>query len=114
MNYHNKKFRAIENTENGESSSSTIFHYQQEGRIIDGYYSGGEIEKGFLLGKVENNGNIDMVYQHINKQGEIRTGKCKSTPYFSENGTLRLKEVWQWTNGDQSNGISEIEEIILQ
>ncbi len=61
MNYHNKKFRAIDNRDNGESSSSTIFPYLQEGRIIHGHYTGGETEKGFLLGKVEENGNIDMV-----------------------------------------------------
>lgn len=113
MNYNNKKFKAVENTENGESSESTIFHYRQEGQVLHAQYSGGEIEKGHILGKVDIAGNINMVYHHINKHGEIRTGKCKSTPYFTENGILRLKEVWQWADGDQSNGISEIEEIKL-
>ncbi|WP_194972630.1 n-acetylglutamate synthase [Aquiflexum lacus] len=113
MNFNNKKFKVVENTENGESSASTIFHYRQEGITLHAEYHGGEIERGHILGKVDDAGQIEMVYQHINKQGEIRTGKCKSTPYFTENGILRLKEVWQWTNGDQSNGISEIEEINL-
>ncbi|PRY83754.1 n-acetylglutamate synthase [Mongoliibacter ruber] len=111
MDYNNKKFKAVENTENGESSASTIFHYHQQGNILHAQYSGGDIEKGYILGKVDAAGHIDMVYQHINRHGEIRTGKCNSIPYYTENGILRLKEAWQWTNGDQSTGISEIEEI---
>lgn len=111
MNYNDKRFRAVENTENGESSGSTIFHYRQEGNVLYAHYSGGIIERGHVLGKVYESGRIEMVYHHINTSGDIRTGKCESTPYFTESGKLRLKEVWQWTNGDQSNGISEIEEI---
>ncbi|TVP54190.1 MAG: n-acetylglutamate synthase [Mongoliibacter sp.] len=111
MNYHGKKFIAVTNTANGESSSSTVFHYQQDGYLLTAEYSGGEIEKGYILGKVDAKGHIDMVYQHVNTQGEIRTGKCHSVPYFTESGNLRLKESWQWTNGDLSHGSSEIEEI---
>jgi hypothetical protein len=76
MNYNNKKFKAVENSKNGESSDSTIFHYRQEGNIIQAEYEGGEIVKGHILGKVDEAGNIDMVYQHINVDGAIRTGKC--------------------------------------
>ncbi|EOZ97123.1 hypothetical protein A33Q_1771 [Indibacter alkaliphilus LW1] len=111
MNYNNKTFKAVENSKNGESSASTTFHYRQDGKIIQAEYEGGEIVKGQILGKVDEAGNIDMVYQHINVDGAIRTGKCRSSPYFAKDGRLRLKEVWQWTNGDLSTGMSEIEEI---
>lgn len=112
MNYHGKRFKAVENTPNGESSDSTVFHYCQEEDIIYASYFGGEIQRGHLLGKEDSIGRIQMVYHHINTKGEIRTGKCDSEPYFTEDGKLRLKEVWKWTNGDQSSGISEIEEIL--
>jgi hypothetical protein len=52
-----------------------------------------------------------MVYQHINADGAIRPGKCRSSPYITKGGRLLLKEVWELTNGDLSNRMSEIEEI---
>lgn len=111
MNYHNKSFRAIENTENGETSSETIFHYIQEGNILTSNYSGGKIVKGHLIGKVDENGVIDMRYHQINTAGELMTGICTSTPEVLPNGKIRLHETWQWTSGDHSKGTSIIEEI---
>lgn len=111
INYNDKKFRAISNTENGETSSDTIFHYQQNNNILSSKYSGGEIQLGHLIGIVHNNGTIDMNYHHINFQNEIKSGVCHSTPEILLNGKIRLHEVWQWTSGDQTKGVSILEEI---
>lgn len=50
MSYHDKKFRPISNTEKGETSSETLFHYKQLGTIITSEYSGGKIKQGHLIG----------------------------------------------------------------
>lgn len=60
MNYNGKKFRCIENSENGETSGDTIFHYKQEGRILTSEYKGGKIKKGHLIGLVDDEGRIEM------------------------------------------------------
>ena len=111
MNYNGKKFRAIKNSENGETSSETVFEYFQNGNIIEADYSGGEIVKGHLLGIVDNEGNIKMNYHQINTRGKIMTGKCDSKPEILTNGKIRLHERWEWTSGDLSTGHSIIEEI---
>lgn len=111
MNYHNKKFRPISNTENGEVSNEMIFHYQQQGRILSCSYSGKHIQMGHLIGIVNEEGIINMSYHQINKSGELMTGKCISTPQILPNGKIRLHEQWQWTNGDLSQGESILEEI---
>ncbi|MDP4664006.1 MAG: n-acetylglutamate synthase [Salibacteraceae bacterium] len=111
MNYHNKSFRAIQNSDNGETSSETVFHYVQEGNILTSNYSGGKIVKGHLMGKVDENGIITMCYHQINTAGELMTGTCTSTPEVLPNGKIRLHETWQWTSGDLSKGASIIEEI---
>jgi hypothetical protein len=111
MNYNNKKFRPVSNTENGETSNETIFHYKQEGNILTSTYSGGKIIKGHLIGLVDENGNIDMRYHQVNEKGELMTGICNSTPEIMENGKIRLHEKWQWTAGDNSKGNSILEEI---
>jgi hypothetical protein len=110
MNYNNKIFRPISNTENGETSNETIFKYRQIGNILTSEYSGGKIKSGHLIGLVDENGNIDMRYHQVNHTGEIMTGICKSIPEILENGKIRLHESWEWTSGDQSKGQSIIEE----
>ncbi|HSJ69860.1 MAG TPA: hypothetical protein VK921_19420 [Anditalea sp.] len=111
MNYNNKKFKLISNTENGETSEDTIFYYRQTGNILTSEYYGEKIIKGHLLGLVDNVGNIDMRYHQINTQGEIMTGICTSKPEVLASGKIKLHEEWQWTSGDNSSGYSIIEEI---
>ena len=111
MNYHNKKFRPISNTPNGETSEETIFHYKQEGNILTCTYSGGQIKCGQLIGLVDSEGNIDMRYHQINTKGALMTGICQSTPEILSDGRIRLYESWQWTSGDCSEGNSVLEEM---
>lgn len=111
INYDNRFFSSVSNTDNGEVSSSTIFKYHQNKDIVWSEYSGGDILKGFLIGTSDNNSNLNFTYQHINKNSEIRTGKCMSTPEILPNAKVRMMENWQWTNGDNSMGQSIIEEI---
>lgn len=110
INYNNKIFKPVSNSENGETSSETSFHYKQEGNILTSEYSGGKIIKGHLIGLVDDSGNIEMRYHQVNEKGELMTGICTSKPEILTNGKIRLHETWQWTSGDQSKGNSIIEE----
>ncbi len=110
MNYNNKVFKPISNTDNGETSNETIFHYKQVGNIVTATYSGGKIIQGHLIGLVDSFGNIEMRYHQVNDKNEMMTGICKSTPEILANGKIRLHEAWEWTSGDKSTGTSIIEE----
>lgn len=111
MNYNNKKLRPLQSSENGETSSETIFVYKQEGNILTSEYSGGKIKKGHLIGLVEEDGTIEMRYHQVNIYGELMTGICTSTPEILSNGKIKLHESWRWTSGDKSLGKSILEEI---
>ena len=78
MNYDNKIFRPISNTDNGETSSETIFIYKQVGNILTSEYTGGKILKGHLIGLVNKDGEIDMRYHQGVACGEIAQ-RLKST-----------------------------------
>ncbi|MCL2178061.1 MAG: n-acetylglutamate synthase [Proteobacteria bacterium] len=110
-NYDNKVFTNIQNTDNGEVNSETLFYYHQNEDIVWAEYNGGSIKKGFLLGFVRGNGELVFHYQHINLHGEIRTGKCHSTPRILDDGRMELVEKWAWTNGDKSSGESTLIEV---
>lgn len=111
INYHNKRFRSVSNSESGEVDGDTIFHYRQEEDIVIGTYKGGAIISGSLIAKIDDESKLDMRYQHVNKTGELMTGKCWSVPEILPDGRLRLTEQWQWTCGDFSKGESIVEEV---
>lgn len=111
MNYNNKKFRVFENTENGETTTETIFEYKQNGNILTSEYSGGQIVRGHLIGLVDDNGKIEMSYHQINIKGELMTGICSSEPELTDKGKIKLYENWEWTSGDKSSGKSVLIEM---
>ena len=111
INYNNKKFRAVQTSENGETDEATIFLYKQKGTILTCEYNSKKIEKGHLIGLVDDKGNIEMRYHQINRKGELMTGICFSKPEILSNNKIRLYETWQWTSGDQSKGKSILEEV---
>lgn len=111
INYDNRIFKSISNSETGEVSGETRFYYHQQGNVVWAEYKGGEIIFGNLIAKVFEDDSLEMSYQHLNMQGELMTGKCLSKPEILENGKIRLYEKWEWTSGDFSKGESIIEEI---
>lgn len=111
INYHQKHFRPVSNTDNGETSEATVFHYQQNGSILTATYSGGKIQAGHLMGLVDEKGNIDMRYHQVNDKGELMTGICRSVPEILPDGKILLHESWEWTSGDRSKGHSLLKEI---
>lgn len=111
IDYNNKTFKPVQNSQNGETSDKTVFRYKQNGKILTSEYSGGKIKKGHLIGLVSNDGIIKMRYHQINDKNELRTGKCISKPEILPNGKIRLHEFWEWTSGDRTKGTSVLEEI---
>lgn len=111
INYNNKKFSPVQNTENGETILETIFKYEQKENILTSNYSGGPIMSGHLIGLVDEDGKLEMRYHQVNTKGELMTGICHSKPELLPNGKIRLYEDWKWTSGDKSCGKSILEEV---
>lgn len=111
INYDNRFFCSLSNSETGEVSAATIFHYRQKNAVVWATYEGGAILFGTLVAKVLESGKLEMRYSHVNTAGELMTGECISTPEISPDGRLRLYEKWRWTCGDKTAGESIIEEI---
>ena len=104
-NFDGKKFKLLANTENGKTTSETVFYYKQEGAIVTADYNGGTIRYGKIIGVLEND-LLNMLYQCVTSEGELKAGKALAR-VSSENGRLRLSLDWEWLNGDQSHGKSE-------
>lgn len=111
INYDGRKFVPKMNSKNGEVSEQTVFTYHQSGNLLWAEYSGGDIWKGSLIGTVLSNGELDFVYHHMNRDMQVKTGKCHSVPTILENGKIELSEKWEWTNRDCSKGKSLLVEV---
>ncbi len=112
MNYDGRRFRPVVNAANGEVNGETVFAYRQTGNLLEASYRGGGIWCGQMVGLVREDGRLEFCYQHLTDAGELRSGRCKSTPEVLEDGRVRLHEKWQWTSGDCSEGESIVEETL--
>jgi hypothetical protein len=52
-----------------------------------------------------------MVYQHLNKNGDFRAGRCRARTETLPDGRYRLHERWVWTAGAEGSGRSVTEEV---
>lgn len=111
IDYEGKTFIAVANSESGEVSDRTTFRYHQDGDLFWAEYAGGMVRLGFMVGLAAPDGTLAFSYQHVNSGGEIRTGRCASTPEVLPDGRIRLHERWQWTNGSLDKGESVVEEV---
>ena len=71
----------VSNSENGDVSAETLFHYHQDREIISADYHGGKIIKGHLIGKILDNGQLEwhpsskyMVFQAQKKYRQSEKG----------------------------------------
>lgn len=104
-----KKFKVYYNSEKGEVSGDTIFHYREKKNIVWATYEGGDIIFGTLSGERKEN-TLYFTYQHQNKKGEFKTGKCTSI-LSTQHNKIILTENWKWTSDDFSKGTSTLKEI---
>jgi hypothetical protein len=103
-----KNFKASANSANGEVGSETLFHYHEDSRAVWAEYSGGRIARGFLIGKRVSPTTLDLRYQHVSLDGSIKTGICRSTLSLEADGRVMIREKWQWTCEDHSEGESTL------
>ena len=78
VDFEGRRFRTVRNSSAGESGSETVFHYRQKGAVVWATYHGGGVVFGTLLARATADGHLEMVYQHLNKNGDFRAGRCRA------------------------------------
>lgn len=111
INYEGRRFRSIANSGEGQVDAATLFEYHQADEVVWATYAGGAIRHGTLVATEADDGSLDMRYQHVDREGVLATGRCRSTPELLEDGRIRLHEAWEWTSGLTGAGTSIIEEV---
>jgi hypothetical protein len=108
LNYDGRRFSPSDHVP-GEGAPVAV--YRQDGDLLWGEFSGGEIRRGALTGTCAPDGTLDFTYCMVFKGGEIVSGRCHSTPTVLEDGRIRLHEEWERYGVGGSRGVSSIEEV---
>lgn len=74
INFNNKKFVFLENSESGQVDSETIFKYKQEGKLVTADYFGGSIIYGKIIDQPTGN-QLDMLYQCLTTDDHLKQEK---------------------------------------
>lgn len=97
--FHGKAFRVLVNEGPGaDVTTETVFYFKQDGDIISADYSGGLVQVGKLLGKIEGN-QARHSYMQYNTAGQFRAGQGVDEIRLSADGKLQLIDSWKWEDG---------------
>jgi len=106
INFHNKTFSLVENSEHGSATSKTIFKFQQEDNLVTADYSGGGIKYGKIVSRLENE-TLQMLYQCLTEEGILKAGKATAKVGFIEKNKIKLSLDWEWLGETKQKGTSE-------
>ena len=108
INYDGRRFRPVAD---GSAQQSRVAVYRQDGDLLWGEFLGGEARRGALTGTCGPDGAIDFAYCMVTDDGEIISGRCRSTPHILDDGRIRLDEVWERYGPHADTGVSRLEEL---
>lgn len=111
MDLDGRRLRSIANSSSGDVDGETVFEYHQHEGVVWATYAGGAVQFGTLIGLVVDDDRLDVRYQHVTRNGELKAGRCDTVVETLDDGRCRLHETWQWTEGGDSAGKSTVEEV---
>ncbi|WP_299251805.1 hypothetical protein [uncultured Aquimarina sp.] len=106
LNFNNKKFHLLENSENGKVNTETVFEYKQDGNLVTADYSGGTIRYGKIIAHLNAN-QLFMLYQCLTNDNELKAGKAIADITFTKKEKIKLTLNWEWLNEESEKGTSE-------
>ena len=109
----NRRFRGIENYDDGDLNAETRFQYFQRGRAVWGVMSGGGIAHGGLVARLNDDSTLTMRWHYVTPTGKVVSGDCVSQIEILPDNRIRLHERWKIDGPEGEQGRSIIEEIRL-
>lgn len=110
INFDNKKFAVLRNSENGKVNKDTIFEFKQNGNLVTADYHGGSIIYGKIIAVLQGE-ELNMLYECITADNQLKAGKALAKISFTEHFKMKLSLQWEWLTGGKEKGNSEYIEI---
>lgn len=110
LNFNNKTFALVENSQKGKVNAETVFKYKQDGDLVTADYYGGTIRYGKIIAKLKGD-ELQMLYQCLTVDDELKAGKAIAKVSCTNTGKLKLDLNWEWISDDNEKGTSQFIEI---
>ena len=110
FDFNNKRFALIQNSDNGQVNTETIFNYKQDDNLVTADYFGGTIKYGKIIAELKGD-ELNMLYQCFTTDNQLKAGKALAKITLTENGKIKLSLDWEWLTNGNDQGKSEYIEI---
>ena len=107
MNLNNIHMNVIETAGNGVVNHKTIFRFTQKEQTVTAEYAGGQVVKGFLLGKLKGD-KLSFKYAQEHTDGKVVGGQSTCEVMRHPDGALGLVEHFDWHQGRGKNVFKEL------
>lgn len=105
------KMNVIKTAENGVVNHETIFHFSQKDGIVSAEYQGGKILKGFLVGKLSIQNQLEFSYCQMQIDGKLDNGVSICQLSKNQNGKITLTEHFEWKSRPGEFGTNVFQEL---
>ncbi len=104
--YHERSFRAEGPDPGPFAGEKLLFKFSQDDRLVRGDYNGSDILDGVMLGTLNENGVVELGYQHLTRGRTLVIGMTKLTPEILEDGRYRVVSEWEHIGGAHGSGVT--------
>lgn len=111
INFNNKRFELIQNSENGQVDTDTIFDYKQDGNLVTADYYGGSVKYGKIIAEL-NGEKLNMLYQCFTTDNQLKAGRAIAQITTTLEDKIKLSLDWEWLTNSNEKGKSEYIEIV--
>lgn len=105
------KMNVVKTAENGVVNQDTIFHFLQKDGVVSAEYQGGKIRKGFLVGKLSSQNQLEFSYCQMQIDGKLDNGVSTCQLSKNENGKITLTEHFEWKSRPGEFGTNVFKEL---
>lgn len=95
----------------GVVNHETIFHFSQNGAVVEAKYAGGKIQQGFLVGRITQENQLIFCYCQMQKDGKLDNGTSECEVSKDENGKVTLTEHFEWASRPGEFGTNIFKEM---
>lgn len=105
------RMNVIKTAENGVVNHETIFSFSQKDGVVSAEYQGGKIRKGFLVGKLPTQNQLEFSYCQMQIDGKLDNGVSTCQLSKNENGKITLTEHFEWKSRPGEFGTNVFQEL---
>mgnify|MGYP001274420294 CR=1 FL=1 len=105
----NIKMNVVETSPNGVVNKDTIFVFNQTDKCVTAKYSGGKIEKGFLVGAIDDD-ILNFSYCQLQTDGALDNGVSSCKLSVGKDEKITMTEFFEWKSRPGEFGINIFQE----